>query len=130
MNILFVTKRDQVPRIRILAWYVGRYPHPVIRMDFYNHGHFWALWVQVNWILHDSHLFTYPLTTLMLVVHYSIWKLYIVEGTFSNDDDGFQSGFEKCDTVLKSLILGNGLCVCFFFLSINRLGRKKIVKKS
>ena len=51
-------------------------------------------------------------------------KKWYIERTFSNDDDGFQSGFEKCDTVLKSLILGNGLCVRFFFLSINRLGKK------
>ena len=76
MNILFVTKRDQVPRIRILAWYIGHYPHPVIRMDFYNHGHFWALWVQVNWILHDSHLFTYPLTNLLVTRYTFILKKF------------------------------------------------------
>ena len=68
-------------------------------MKFLNYQYIFVyttFWVRTNWILHDSHLFTYPLTTLdMYVVTATvicqsksfIFKLYLLlhmDTTFNN----------------------------------------------
>ena len=60
-------------------------PDTVPKMPFYiclynfvrYHGNFWALLGQVNMIMHDSHLFTYPSTTVMAMAMKKAYTLVV-----------------------------------------------------